>query len=68
MGLPGLKRLLYMDAHRAPATKQNDVAYVDTKAVSDRIRVKQAVRSLLLPDIWTLLNILSPLIEPSMMT
>ena len=51
MGLPRLKRFLHMDAHRAPATKQNDVAYVDTKAVSDRIRVKQAVRSLLLPDI-----------------
>jgi hypothetical protein len=43
-----------MDAHRAPATKQNDVAYVDTKAVGDRIRVKQAVRSLLLPDIRNL--------------
>ena len=43
-----------MDAHRAPATKQNDVAYVDTKAVSDRIRVKQAVRPLLLSDIRVL--------------
>jgi hypothetical protein len=30
MGLPRLKRVLHMDAHRAPATKQNDVAYVDT--------------------------------------
>ena len=68
MGLPRLKRFLHMDAHRAPATKQNDVAYVDTKAISDRIRVKQAVRSLLLPISATLLKILSPLIEPSMMT
>jgi hypothetical protein len=54
MGLPRLKRFLHMDAHRAPATKQNDLACVDTKAVSDRIRVKQAVRSLLLPDIRNL--------------
>src|SRR5258706_10325285 len=54
MGLPRLKRFLHMDERRVPATKQNDAAYVDTKAVSDRIRVKQAVRSLLLPDIRNL--------------
>jgi hypothetical protein len=28
----GLKRFLHMDAHRAPATTQNDVAYVDTSS------------------------------------
>src|SRR5258706_16366627 len=32
MGLPRLKRFLHMDAHRVPATKQNNVAYVDTNS------------------------------------
>src|SRR3977135_2350273 len=32
MGLPRLKRFLHMDAHRAPATKQNDAAYADTNS------------------------------------
>jgi hypothetical protein len=54
-----------MDAHRAPATKQNDVAYVDSCQRSHK--VQQAVRSLLLPDIRNLAKDLR-LIEPSTMT